>query len=153
MFRLFFFLLLIASAHASDDLKAFPPAENGMVRHVLILPKELDETLHKVELIAGKTILIDKQNSYFFAGSITSETVMGWGYTKYVVSNPGPLGGTLMAVDPDEPKVKRFIKYRGSPYIIPYNSRLPVVVYAPESVEVHYRIWSTELMSKKMEEG
>jgi serine protease inhibitor ecotin len=27
---------------------------------------------------------------------------------------------------------------------IRYNTRLPVVVYAPEGVEVRYRIWSAE---------
>lgn len=46
-----------------------------------------------------------------------------------------------MAVDPDALKVERFISLGGEPYLIRYNSQLPVVVYVPEEAEVHYRIW------------
>ena len=34
-----------------------------------------------------------------------------------------------------------------------YNSRLPVGVYAPEGVEVRYRIWSAESGTKAVEKG
>jgi ecotin len=63
------------------------------------------------------------------------------------------MAGTLMVVDPSAPKVQRFIAMGGEPYIIRYNSRLPVVVYAPEGVEVRYRIWSAEPETKAMEKG
>jgi serine protease inhibitor ecotin len=69
------------------------------------------------------------------------------------VSKLGPMAGTLMVVDPSAPKVQRFIAMGGEPYIIRYNSRLPVVVYAPEGVEVRYRIWSAEPETKAMEKG
>ena len=46
-----------------------------------------------------------------------------------------------MAVDP-VPKEFWFITLGGDPYIINYNSQLPVVVYVPEGVEVRYRIWT-----------
>lgn len=63
------------------------------------------------------------------------------------------MGGTLMAVDPNAPKVDRFIRIGGNPYLIRYNSRLPVVVYAPEGVEVRYRLWHAEPEEKAMENG
>ena len=44
------------------------------------------------------------------------------------MSKLGPMAGTLMAINPDAPKVKRFITLGGEPYLIRYNSRLPVVV-------------------------
>jgi ecotin len=47
-----------------------------------------------------------------------------------------------MAVDPDAPKVNRFITLGVDPYIIRYNSRVPIVVYVPEGAEVRYRIWT-----------
>jgi len=56
-----------------------------------------------------------------------------------------------MAVDPNAPKVSRFITIGGESYIIPYNSRLPVVVYVPEGVEVRYRIWSAAPESKPIQ--
>jgi serine protease inhibitor ecotin len=67
---------------APDNMKAFPPAEAGMVRYVLQVPKQEDETA--------------------------------------------------------------FIRY---------NSRLPVVVYAPEGAEVRYRIWSAPPETKAIGKG
>jgi len=140
-------------AGAGDNMKAFPPAEDGMVRHVLQLPKQDDETAFKVELIAGKTVHIDEGNRYFFGGKIEVETIKGWGFPRYIVSRLGPMAGTLMAVDPNAPKVDRFIALGGEPYLIRYNSRLPIVVYAPEGVEMRYRIWSAAPAAETMEQG
>ena len=134
-------------------MKAFPPAEDGMVRHVLQLPKQDDETAFKVELIVGKTVRIDEENNYFFGGKIEKETITGWGFSRYNVSQLGPMAGTLMAVNPDAQKVDRFIRLGGEPYLIRYNSRLPVVVYAPEGVEVRYRIWRAGPEEKTMGNG
>ena len=138
---LIFFAVL--SAQATDLIKAFPPAGEGIFRYVLQVPKQEDESIFKVELIVGKTIQVDEKNRYFFGGNIEKETIKGWGYPRYNVSKIGPMAGTRMAVDPDAPKVARFITLGGEPYIIRYNSRLPIVVYVPEGVEVRYRIWTT----------
>ena len=141
------------SVPAGDNMKAFPPPDQGMVRYVLQLPQQDDETAFKVELLVGKTVLVDEQNRYFFGGKIQQETIKGWGFTRYNVSELGPMGGTQMAIDPDAPKVKRFITLGGEPYLIRYNSRLPVVVYAPEGVEVRYRIWTAEPETREIEKG
>ena len=138
---------------AADDMKAFPPAEKGMVRYVLHLPKEADESAFKVELIAGKTVRVDAGNRYFFGGRIEEETIEGWGYTRYLIRELGPMAGTLMAIDPDAPKVDRFIALGGDPYLVRYNSRLPIVVYAPEGVEVRYRVWRAEPETNVMKQG
>ena len=138
------FLLVVASTflvHAADNMKAFPPAEKGMVRCVLLLPKRADEAAFKVQLIVGKTVKVDR-NRYFFGGQIKRENIKGWGFSRYVVSKLGPMAGTLMAADPNAPKTDRFIALGGEPYLIRYNSRLQVVVYVPEGVEVRYRVWS-----------
>lgn len=142
-----------AKSEAANNLQAFPPAEKGMVRHVLQLPNLDDESLFKVELIVGQTVLLDANNRYFFGGKIEEETIEGWGFPRYIVKELGPMGGTLMAVDPNEPKVPRFITLAGEPYLIRYNSRLPVVVYVPEGAEVRYRIWRAESEMKPIEKG
>ena len=147
------FLSGVLLASAAEELKAFPPAEKGMVRHVLQLPKQADESAFKVELIVGKTVQVDAGNRYFFGGKIESEVIQGWGYTRYLMRQLGPMAGTLMAVDPDAPKVDRFVAVGGEPYLIRYNSRLPVVVYVPEGVEVRYRVWSAEPEAKTMKPG
>ncbi|MCI0366535.1 MAG: ecotin family protein, partial [Phycisphaerales bacterium] len=134
------FLLVVSAGQAADNMKAFPPAEQGTVRYVLQLPKQADESAFRVELIVGKTVQVDERNSYFFGGKIEKETINGWGFTRYKVDKLGPMAGTLMAVDPKAPKVARFITLGGDPYLIRYNSRLPIVVYVPEGVEARYRI-------------
>ena len=134
---------VLPNVQAVDNLKAFPAAEQGMVRHVLQLPQQeqAEEADLKVELVVGKMVEVDAGNRYFFSGRISTETISGWGFPRYIVSQFGPLAGTLMAINPDAPKVRRFIGLGGEPYLIRYNSRLPIVVYAPEGVEVRYRLW------------
>lgn len=147
------FLASVFSLYAGDDMKAFPPPEKGILRYVLRLPEQADEAAFQVELIAGKTVPVDPRNRYFFGGRIQQETIPGWGFTLYRVSPLGPMAGTLMAVDPNEPKVEKFIGLAGAPFLIRYNSRLPVVVYAPEGVAVRYRIWAAGPEIKGIEEG
>jgi ecotin len=135
-------LFSVSAAFGANTMKAFPPAEDGMVRYVLQLPQHEDESAFKVELIVGQTVQIDAQNRYFFSGRIEAESIAGWGYSRYIVRKIGPMGGTLMAVDPDAPKVMRFITLGGEPYLVGYNSRLPIVIYLPKGTEVRYRLWS-----------
>jgi len=149
-------LLLVSGAagvRAADAIDAFPPAEPGMARHVLRLPARADESAFKVELIVGKTVELDDRNRYFFGGRIEVQAVRGWGYTRFVVARLGPMAGTLLAPDPDAPKAPRFVALGGEPYLIRYNSRLPLVVYVPEGVEVRYRIWSAGAEIRPMEKG
>ncbi len=146
-------LFVIPSGYAADNLKAFPPAKEGIVRYVLQLPAQQDESLMKVELIVGKTVQTDARNRYFFGGRIEAETVKGWGFTQYKVRKLGPMAGTLMAVDPGEPKVDRFITLGGDPYFVRYNSRVPIVVYVPAGVDVRYRIWTAGREVTAVEKG
>lgn len=146
-------LMAAPAAIASDLLKAFPAAEAGMARHVLQLPRQDDESAFRVELIVGKTLQLDPHNRYFFGGSLQEEAIPGWGYTRYRLAALGPLAGTLMAVDPNAPKVARFITLGGEPHLVRYNSRLPIVVYVPQGVEVRYRIWQAGAETRAMEKG
>lgn len=134
-------------------MKAFPPPKKGQIRYVIQLAEQDDESNYQVELIVGQTVEIDEINQYFFGGLIKKESIAGWGFPRYLVSELGPMAGTLMAVDPNAPTVNRFIRLGGAPSLIRYNSRLPVVVYVPEGVEVRYRIWHAEPELKKANEG
>ena len=149
-------LLLVASGSASqdaDNMKAFPPAQKGMARYVLHLPKQADESEFTVELIVGKTVHVDEHNRYFFGGKIEEETITGWGFTRYTLSTLGQMGGTLMAVDPLAPKIAKFIALGGAPYTVRYNSSVPIVVYVPEGVEVRYRTWRAGAEAKAVPMG
>lgn len=138
---------------AMRNLKAFPPAADGMVRHVLMLPAQHDDADFRVQLLVGKTVQLDAHNRYFFAGAIEEQNIEGWGFTAFKVRDLGPMAGTLMAIDPEAPKVSRFITLGGEPSLLRYNSRLPLVVYVPEGVEVRYRIWIAGPETHTIEKG
>ena len=134
-------------------MKAFPPAEEGMKRFVAHLPKLEEEQAFKVEIIVGKTVEVDKANRHFFGGRIEAENIQGWGFTRYIVRKLGPMAGTRRGTVGGVKKEKRFVAIAGQPYLVRYNSRLPLVVYVPEDAEVKFRVWSAGERSHEMEEG
>jgi ecotin len=140
-------------AFAAGTMKAFPAAEEGMTRYVISLPKQQDESAFKVELIIGKTVKTDAKNRYFFGGTLETENIPGWGFDRYILRKLGPMAGTLMAVDPNAPQVERFIAVGGDARLLRYNSRLPLVVYVPDGVEVRYRLWRAEANVARAERG
>lgn len=138
---------------AAEPLKPYPAAEEGMTRHVLELTARDDEDSAKVEIIVGKTVMTDGVNRHFFGGKLETRTVEGWGYSYHILPKLGPMAGTLMAAPPGAPKKETFVRLGGEPFLVRYNSKLPVVVYVPEGCEVRYRIWSAPAETERMPEG
>ncbi len=142
--------LLSAGALAAGhpELKAFPDAGEGMERLVIVLPhKERgEEDGFKVELTPGKMMLTDGVNLMRLGSTIAPRPLEGWGYTYYEVTGSDVAMSTLMAAPEGGQKVERFVT--GTPLLIPYNSRLPIVVYVPRGYEVRYRIWSAGVSRK-----
>jgi ecotin len=140
---LFVLLLFPSFINAAEHkyLKAFPAASDGMTRFVLELPnKERDEEgAFLVELTVGKTMETDGVNKYFISGAISPQPLKGWGFTYYEVKKLGPVGSTRIGVPPGTPKVTKFVS--GPKKMIPYNSRVPVVIYVQEGAEVQCRIF------------
>ena len=124
----------------NDPVDAFPAPEPGFVRHVIHLPVGNYENDLKVELLPGKVIETDC-NTRQFIGQLQEKTLEGWGYTYYVLPNiEGPIS-TMMAC-PEDSKKMQFVPVTGSAgSLLYYNSRLPVVVYLPEEVELRWRTW------------
>lgn len=143
---------MVSPTEAEQNLQHYPEAEAGMVRYVFLPPPQEDESNFKLEIIAGKTVLLDEVNHYGFGGRLEEQTLEGFGFPMFKLPELGPLAGTLIAVDPEQPKVERFVPLRSEPFLIRYNSRLPVVVYVPEGVQVRYRIWSAEPEATAMEQ-
>ena len=133
------------SAFASETPKAqplekvapYPKAE------VIQLPVQQDEANYKVELLIGKMLEVDC-NQHRLGGQLESKTLEGWGYDYYVFDKVTSPVSTMMAC-PDGKKEKKFITaYLGDNSLLRYNSKLPIVVYTPENVEVKYRVWKAE---------
>ena len=74
------------------QLKAFPPAPEGMERFVIVLPhKERgEEDAFAVEIIVGREVLTDGVNLVRLGNVIEARPLQGWGYTYYEVTGPLP---------------------------------------------------------------
>jgi ecotin len=133
-----------ACAAVHPELKAFPTAEEGMERFVIVLPhKERGEDNNfKVEIIPGKVMLTDGVNQVRHGTTIEPRPLKGWGYTYYEVTGQDVAMSTMMAVPEGAQKIEKFVP--GTPVLIRYNSRLPIVVYAPKGYDVRYRVWSAD---------
>jgi len=138
---------LSASATAAttplEKVAPYPKAEKGMKRQVITLPEQKDESTYKVELLVGQTLEVDC-NQHRLGAKLESKTLEGWGYNYYVVDKVSSPVSTIMAC-PDGKKTQKFVTaYLGDDAMMRYNSKLPIVVYTPDNVDVKYRIWKAE---------
>ncbi|MBB4037223.1 ecotin [Dysgonomonas hofstadii] len=117
-------------------LEPFPAATDSVNRFVIYLDEKSDEGAYLVELIPGKVMNVDC-NRHRLGGFIAEINLEGWGYTYYEFSTDGQVASTMMACN--QPKEDKFIS--GQTLTVRYNSRMPIVIYAPKGYEIRYRIW------------
>lgn len=124
-----------------EKVAPYPQADKGMKRQVIQLPVQQDEANFKVELLIGQTLEVDCNQHRLGGGQLESKTLEGWGYDYYIFDKVTSPVSTMMAC-PDGKKEKKFVTaYLGDNSLLRYNSKLPIVVYTPENVEVKYRVW------------
>ncbi len=134
-------LPLFAAGAGNAPLDAFPDAQAGATRFVIHLPEMArSEEHYALEIVAGRVIRTDGVNRARMDTVIDPRPLEGWGFTYYVVTGTGQVASTLMAPPPGIEPVEAFV--HGTPLRLPYNSRMPVVIYAPEGFELRYRIWA-----------
>lgn len=119
------------------ELANFPEASTGMVRHVILLDKKTNENLYKVEIIPGKVMKVDC-NKHTLMGKTEEKELEGWGYTYFEFSSDGETLSTRMAC-PNSNDVEKFVSSQSTN--VSYNSKLPIVIYAPKGYTIKYRIW------------
>ncbi|MDO5692127.1 MAG: ecotin family protein [Pseudomonadota bacterium] len=118
-----------------DALAAFPASLPGHQRHVVKLPPLEDEQLHRVELQGGKTMPVDC-NRHGMDGMFSQREVPGHPYAYWVFASRGEVMSTRMGC-PDDSRRRQFVG--AEPLLVPYNSRVPVVVFVPEGFEFRWR--------------
>lgn len=128
---------------ASDEMKPYPPAEEGYKRMVIHLQPLADEDANKLEIIIGKTLKVDC-NRHWFIGQMTEEVAKGWGFPYFILKSVTGPASTLMACPPNQKEHEAFVQVQSDEGLLSYNSKLPVVVYVPVDFEVHYRIWTAK---------
>lgn len=140
---------VFAAEKTSENIAPFPKAEKGMVRQVIDLPERQDEASYKVELVKGQTLDVDC-NKHQLAGKFERKTLEGWGYDYYTFESAKNADGSVMYTStmmacPEGKKEKKFVTANlGENGMLNYNSKLPVVVYAPENIDVKYRLWKAD---------
>nr|WP_314267564.1 serine protease inhibitor ecotin [uncultured Moellerella sp.] len=126
-----------------EKIAPYPKAEAGMTRNVIELQPKENEDNYKVELVIGKTLKVDC-NRQWFMGELESKDLEGWGYNYYRLEEVKGPASTMMGCA-DQAKTEKFITTNlGDDAFVRYNSKLPIVVYAPKDMAVKYRIWSAE---------
>ena len=130
-----------AAGEQDYGMNPYPAAEAGFQRLVLRVPSVENEADRKVELMVGKVMPVDC-NQTWFGGSLEQRTAQGWGFPYYVLERVGPPASTRMACPPGEEPSEGFVGVHGDGFLLRYNSKLPVVVYVPDGFEVRYRIWT-----------
>ncbi|MEZ9199734.1 serine protease inhibitor ecotin [Shewanella sp. 10N.286.54.B9] len=126
---------------SQEASKMFPAPKEGQVQHILTLDTLDNEADYMLEIQIGQTKMVDC-NKHGLTGELKQFSVKGWGYNYYQVDtiNEGP--STMMACF-DKALTEQFLPIQGS-LKIPYDSRLPKVIYLPENSQVRYRVWKVD---------
>ncbi|ACJ29137.1 Serine protease inhibitor, ecotin [Shewanella piezotolerans WP3] len=126
---------------SQETSKMFPAPKEGQVQHILTLDSLDNEADYMLEIQVGQTKMVDC-NKHGLTGELKQLSVKGWGYNYYQVDsiNEGP--STMMACF-DKALTEQFLPIQGS-LKIPYDSRLPKVIYLPENSQVRYRVWKVD---------
>lgn len=140
-------LATVVQAAKLEEVAPFPKPEQGFTRQVIHLPSQPQEQNFQVEILAGKTLTVDC-NSQRLGGILEEKNLEGWGYPFYRLEQViGPMS-TMMAC-PDGKSKKDFVPVVGDGFLLRYNSKLPIVLYVPEDVDVRYRVWSASSKIEK----
>lgn len=132
-----------AGAQDAIDTTIFPAAGKDDVQHIFTLPEQDDEQRFKIEIVASKVMEADC-NRVMIRADLESEDLEGWGYPYFEIKDVSPPATTMMGC-PDGKKTEKPVELLlGDDALIRYNSKLPLVVYAPDDLTVSYRIWSTD---------
>lgn len=144
---IFLFFIAIHSAFAAHhtqskqlkDVAPFPAATKSTNRNVIWLQAQQNEALYKVEIIATKSGS-KNCNLSSYTGHLSENTLKGWGYSYYKLSDiNGPLT-TRMACTGAATTALLPIQF-DTESLIRYNSKLPIVIYTPKDVVISYKIW------------
>jgi len=127
------------AGEGSDSLAVFPPPAAGQTRWVIHLSAQAREDRIKVELLPSIRMRTDC-NHHLASAQVETHTVPGWGYAYQVMGDIGPVIATLIGC-PAEATRERDVPVNTDLPLQRYNSRAPIVFYAPAQVTLRYRLW------------
>lgn len=125
------------------DLRPYPPVATGERRWLISVDTPSSAAAdQRVELILGRTLMVDC-NRHVLLGSLVEESLPGWGIPIYRAKGGQPMASTRMAC-PGQALRREFVRLGAPPTLVPVQPRLPIVVYAPQDLEVRWRLWRAD---------
>lgn len=148
IFGLAFSSLLFSYTYAADnklsDVAPYPKAAANDNRNVIWLEKRADEENLKVEIIATKKGIKDCNNTWY-SGDLKEIDLQGWGYTYYKIEKiTGPMSTRMGCLNGEKQTTDLAVNLGNKNSLTRYNSKLPIVVYAPKDVLVNLKIWKAD---------
>lgn len=123
------------------DITMYPKIA-GMIKHAIFLEAQPDEKFYKIELYAVKSASVDDCNKHFLIGEFETKNLEGWGYDYYIFQSNGSIMSTKMAC------IKSSYSYKdvasSQTQTTRYISAIPLIVYAPQGVNIKYKLWKQE---------
>lgn len=130
----------------AHDITMFPSI-NGYIKQAIFLENLPLEKNYKVEFYATKKAEVDNCNKHYLLGDFEMKTMDGWGYFYYVFKSNSELISTKMGCM-DAAKMITDVP-SGKTELIRYTSIMPLIVYAPEGIDIKYRIWKVDPKENK----
>lgn len=132
---------LSAPITVMHDLTIFPSIDQ-LVKHAIFLEPRVDEALYKVEIYAVKSQEVDNCNKHFLLGDFELKTLEVHGFPYYIFKSNTQIISTKMSCGDNIAKMKNVPS--GKTELVKYISVLPLVVYAPQDIEIKYKIWKQD---------
>ncbi len=125
--------------HRRHDLSIYPTVRAELNRHVIWLDPQQDEQQLKVEIVATKQHMKDCNRGSFRA-DFSQKYLKDGSHIYYQIGPTDRYISTLMGC----PHVRYLgdspVHFSGES-MLPYYSHTPIIVYAPQEIQVSYRIW------------
>jgi ecotin len=136
-------LAALPASAADDPLEPFHAPAADERRFVIAPPPAEYESTQQIEILVGRMLTVDC-NAHSYLGKMERKKLLLRGLVYYVARDLVlPVDPTPQPCPAGEQARQVFVHLEGDPYLVPYNSKSPVVVYTPPEFEVRYRIWST----------
>ena len=125
--------------HRRHDLSIYPTVRAELNRHVIWLDPQQHEQQLKVEIVATKQHMKDC-NQGSFSADFSQKYLKDGRHAYYQIGKTGHYISTLMGC-PDVGNLEDIAIYLSGNTMQPYQSDSPIIVYAPQEIQVSYRIW------------
>jgi ecotin len=119
------------------------PQPKGYQKQVISVPKKPDESQFIVEIVPGKTMLMDECNDYSLQGEFVEDSFADEDVLRYIYRSEGEVVQTLLGCATDSLHTEFAC---GMPVLVDYNSSRLTVVYLPKDIELKHTVWKVTEM-------